>query len=297
MSKSSIRTHMYVDLQEFYKANIKDFYEIFPSEQEILVYFKKLANLSHNAVDDFYDILLFYKSMKSSKDNPSKFIMIVSLIEKLTSQGNYLSFSEWLNEQNIVGKIDKRAILRLWHQYNNIFGCSSKFRRFFKGDFLDKAEKISLLQSVKFFVKCEDGKNHLMPMFCYDTSHCYFREPFISCPIFNNLEKDDCLICNNISKLKKGLDELAEFLYYMRNMYAHNALLPRLAPPLETVTHKDGATLTMTTMTFCIYKFKRRKVNYIGWIFVELSVLHLESILNKKFKTLLDNYLTAKQSY
>jgi hypothetical protein len=291
---------MQVNGRDFIKENFQCFKDAFTSEQEMLDYWKKFSIVSKpngSSLEEFYDIALFYKAMKLTKDDSTKLIMITSIIEKLNSENDYRTFAEWINEQKIEVGRNKKDIKRLWSAYNDQFGCSSKFRNFFKGKYLTKKEKVTLLQSVKFYVERDSKSPYLMPMFCYDKNYCYFRNTLSSCPIsLSNFDKDDCPICSDDKKLKKGLGELAEFLYYMRNKFVHDACLPRLAPPLKPVKHKDGATLTMTTFNYVHYKFKRKKPEYVGWICVELNVMDIEQILNRNFKNLLENYVSSRKS-
>jgi hypothetical protein len=162
-------------------------------------------------------------------------------------------------------------------------------------NYLTKEEKVKLLQSIQFYPTLENGtiSSHLMPMFCFDKNHCYFEQPFLSCPL-RNYDKDDCPVCKDKEKLKKGLNDFAAFLYTMRNNFVHNAHLPPLAPPLEPIVHKGGATMSMSTATHIHHKFTRRRPNYDGWILLDLSVNHLEKILNRNFKKLLDKYVETR---
>ena len=297
-------TNMMVNLKGFVKENFQYFKEVYDSEQEMLEYWKKFSDVpkpNKSAINEFYDISSFYKAMKLTKDDFIKLIMITSLVERLNSDKDHKKFPEWLDDQGKVEKAcNKKEIKRLWGAYNEEFGCSSKFRNFFKGKYLTKEEKVTLLKSVSFYTTLDDGgkSSHLMPMFCYDKNYCYFREPFISCPLSPlNYNKDDCPICKDVKKLEIGLDEFAEFLYSMRNNFAHDAHMPTLAPPLEPVVHEGGATMSMSMFAYTHYKFKRRKKpDYLGWICIDLNVNYIEKILNRNFKKLLENYVEVRKA-
>lgn len=107
-------------------------------------------------------------------------MMTISLIEKLTSKEDYITFSDWLKRdeysQDIQEDIERtshplcyaqiqKACNKKFNEYNEAFGCSQRFRNFFaEQKYITKKEQMNLLRSISYYPK--DGKqtSHV-PMF------------------------------------------------------------------------------------------------------------------------------------
>jgi len=275
------------------------FKEIYNSEDEMLNYglkFQQTYKEYMKAFDEFFGISEFFrviqlltKSKNESKkdswtyhyekrEDALSLIMMISLIEKLCSEKDFVPFHEWIREKGLeCGKIRK-----IWEEYNKDFGCSHKFRNFFAGqEYLEIGEQIKLLRSIRYFVKDKDSKTAFMPMFCYDDARCKIEYCLtldnVKCPAFKN------------GKLRKdGLKEFAKFLYTLRNRFVHDAHLFRLSE--ESAQLGTSYVGDYISYEFCYIK----KPPYAGAVMLNLSPFDLKKILDKNFKKLLDNYIKAR---
>ena len=232
--------------------------------------------------------------MKIVKPDFLKLIMLISLIEKLNSKSAFLTFPEWLKKIEKEDEVcNKKTVRKVYAKYEEEYGCSSKFRNFFQ-KYLTKKEKVKLLESIRYYVKSntDSSSSNLVPMFCFEENVCRLA-PYHSCPM-QNYDTKDCPICKDEKALKKSLNEFAEFLYTLRSNFVHNAIIFDLASP-QSVTHSNGVTMDMALATYIQYHFKKiNRPEYKGNILLELTANHLESILSRNFKRLLDNYITNR---
>ena len=284
-------------IRQSINRNFKHFKEIFNSELEMYDYFLRFKKIHEDPEDAYYELFSlsdYYRAMKIVKPDFLKLIMLISLIEKLNSKSAFQTFPEWLKKTEIeYEKCNKKKIRKIYATYEEEFGCSSKFRKFFQ-KYLTKKEKIELLESIRFYIKLDtDSKSSkLVPMFCFKENVCRLA-PYYSCPR-QNYDRKDCPICENEKTLKKSLDEFAEFLYALRSNFVHNAIIFDLASP-KSVTHHNGVTMDMGLATYIQYRFRKiKRPEYKGTIFLELTANHLENILNRNFKKLLNNYITNR---
>lgn len=285
--------------KETIQKSFRLFKGIYDSDQEMYEYFLKFQRIYETPENAFYEIFTlseYYRAMKIVKTDVLKIIMITSLIERLNSEKDFITFPEWLRkndkETNIV---TKKTIRQIYSEYEKEYGCSGKFRSFFQ-NFLTKKEKIKLIQSVRFFPRLKSGLNspNLFPLFCFEESRCR-PPPVQSCPLVS-YDKQDCLICNDAKELKKVLDEFAEFLYTLRSKFVHDARMFALASP-KSVTHDNGVTISMGLWTYVDYSYRKlKKPKYKGGLFLDLNALHLEKVLEHNFKKLLDNFVALRES-
>ena len=286
-------------IKEYITKKFCLFQGIYDSDQEMYSYFLKFERIYGTPENAFYEIFTlseYYRAMKLEKSDVLKIIMITSIIERLYSKKDFVTFPEWLRKIEKESDIESNKTIRqIYDDYEKENGCSSKFRRFFQ-DFLTKKEKIELIQSIRFFPRLKSGLNspNLFPLLCFEESRCR-PPPIQSCPLVN-YDKQDCLICNNDKELRKVLDEFAEFLYTFRSKFVHDARMFGLASP-ESITHDNGATISMGLWTYVDYSFRKLdKSKYEGGIMLDLNARHLEGILEHNFKKLLDNFVSLRES-
>ncbi len=274
----------------FVKENFMFFKEIYSSEKEMLEYglkFQQTGDIK-KAFLEFYTISEFYRALKLVRDGFVRLIMIISLVERLSSKRDYVEFSNWVK----MAKADDMKVLEAWRKYNEDeeFGCSRKFRDFFKNrSYLSKNEQISLLQSIKYY-SIREGKRMTSPLFCYQeecgkgTRDCVFHygkplgRDLTSLMSYEDNEFvrygiEDCPLFRDDKLLNKNMNEFATFLYVMRNKFVHNATLFHLSEEFH------GSTSFM--VDYMEYDFRHiKKPNFKGTIVLTLSPDNLEK-LNK----------------
>ena len=251
--------------------------------------------------------------------------MTISLIEKLTSKEDYITFSDWLKRdeysQDIQEDIERtshplcyaqiqKACNKKFNEYNEAFGCSQRFRNFFaEQKYITKKEQMNLLRSISYYPK--DGKqtSHV-PMFCYSDNQCGGKDCFdkkneIMCrgnDCFDELKcikkefgclyvKDDkCPVYRSDQKLKKAIKEFANFLYTIRNNYVHNAQIFTLSSNDERYFN------TPALLDYIVnYRFRdKKKKPFTGCIEIRLDPQDVINIVNRNFKTLLNEYVVVR---
>lgn len=291
-------------LEEFVKKDFLFFKEIYSSEEEMLEYgfkFKQIFTTFERAFDEFYNISEFYRALKligSNNDTKSetiadffkpkknrvdfiKLIMIISLIEKLSSGKDFIEFSEWIK----LNKLENEKVLRAWNKYNKEHGCSHKFRNFFQNeDYLTKKEQLALLRSVSYYVSNNDNSLTDVPLFCYDAPKCGKRR--FGCKF---VADEECAALNNGKVLKDGIKEFANFLYEMRNKFVHDASMISLS--------EEFMGETSYLYDYIPYRLRYlKRPSYKGFVGLKLSAQNLENILNRNFKKLLDNYIEIRKA-
>jgi len=300
MSKKPTPEEFWTD---FVKRDFQFFKGIYSSEKEMLDYGLKLQKIGDTtkAFLELYSISEFYITLKSVQDGFVKLIMIISLIERLASNKDYVDFSTWLKANESENGNARKA----WNNYNDRdgYGCSHKFRNFFKNpDYLTKSEQISLVQSVKFYSKYK-GKRVSAPLFCYqekcgrgnrDCVFHYDQKPVLHALSMNGEEDEyfrygieDCPLFQDGKLLNKTLNELANFIYQMRNKFVHNATLFHLA--------KKSQGFPSLMIDYIEYDFRHiREFKFKGTILLELSSEKLEEFLNRNFKKMLESYIASR---
>lgn len=264
------------------------FAEVYSSEKEMLQYclkFQQIHKTLKRAFEEFFTLSEFYRAMKLMKSDFTKVIMITSIIEKLSSKEDFIEFSEWVSKKEKEDTLRCRGIQKVWNEYKKDFGCSGKFRSFFR-DYLTEREQLELLVSVSYYVRIDDnGSPSLVPLFCYDRKVCKPKKHVCAfgfvdenCPAF----KDEKI-------LKNGIKEFADFLYNLRNRFVHAAHMFGLSG--------EAFGTTALLATYVPYKFRYiKRPSYNGNVVLRLSGKKLEEILNRNFKELLSDYITMRKS-
>jgi len=276
------------------KINYLMFQDIYSSEDEFHNYYLKFLNMYKKPERAFYELTnlsRYFLTMKTTEQNNLKTIMFISLIERLNSDKDFITFPEWVSKKEL-NKSSIKEIKKFYNDYEKEYGCSSKFRAFFQ-EYLTKEEKIQFIKAIKYYPKLSDGSDsHNLFPFCFKENNC--RPCFQSCPLVN-YEKEDCLIGKDEDKLKKTLNELAEFLYYYRSKFVHEARIFGLS---ETkLINLKGDSMSFSPLDYVDYKFRKlKKAKYEGLIIVNLNAKMLENVLERNFKKLLDNFIKVRES-
>jgi hypothetical protein len=316
--------------------------EIYGSKEEMLRFGLKFQQIYRDykiAFNEFYSINQFYLILKNIFKNkklhndfldfsaPNQqsedihaLMMTISLIEKLTSQEDYLTFPEWLKKgessqdpKEKIGRANtfcysqfRKACSEKFREYNETFGCSHRFRNFFvEQKFITKKEQMQLLKSISYYP--QDGKqtSHV-PMFCYSDNECGGKDCFnkkneIMCrgnDCFNEstcvrrelgclyIKEENCPAYLSDQKLEKAIKEFANFLYTLRNRYVHNAHIFSLSSNDERCFH------TPALLDYIVnYRFRDdKKKPFTGCIVIRLDPQDLINIVNRNFKELLNQY-------
>jgi len=277
------------------KINYLMFQDIYFSQDEFHNYYSKFLNIykkPERALYELANLSRYFLTMKTTEQNNLKTIMFISLIERLNSDKDFITFPEWISNKEL-NKASIKEINKFYNDYKKEHGCSSKFRAFFQV-YLTKEEKIQFIKSIKYYPKLSDGSDsHNLFPFCFEENNC--RPSYLqSCPLVN-YEKEDCLICKDEDKLKKTLNELAEFLYYYRSKFVHEARMFGLSEP--KLGNLDGASMSFSPLDYVNYKFsKLKKPKYEGLIIVDLNAKMLENVLERNFKKLLANFIKVRES-
>ena len=273
--------------EDFVKRYFRLFNEIYGSEKEMLQYcikFQQIYKTPRRAFEEFLTLSEFCRAMKLMKIDFIKVIMITSIIEKLSSKEDYIEFLEWVSKKEKEGTLTCRDIKKVWNEYNKDFGCSWKFRSFFR-DYLTKREQLELLISVSYYVRIDDNRSpSLVPLFCYDKKVCKPKKlvcafGFIdeNCPAF----KDEKI-------LKDGIKEFADFLYNLRNRFVHDAHMFGLS--------EEAFGNTALLVTYVPYKFRYiKRPLYNGNVVLRLSGKKLEEILDRNFNKLLSKHIAMRK--
>jgi hypothetical protein len=292
------------ELEEFVKTHFLFFKKVYSSEGEMLEYglkFEQVFKSFKRAFNEFYSISEFYRALKligSNDDAKSetiadlltlkksnvdfiKLIMIISLIEKLSSGKDFMEFSEWTK----VNKLENEKILSAWNTYNKEHGCSHKFRNFFQNeDYLTKREQLALLRSVSYYVRNKDKSLTDVPLFCYDALKCGKRR--FGCKFVGD---EECPALKEEKILKDGIKEFANFLYEMRNRFVHDANMINLSEEF-----RGEASFLYDYVPYKLRYLKRPSYN--GFVGLKLSAQNLENILGRNFKKLLNNYIDLRKA-
>lgn len=291
-------------LDEFVKTHFPFFKEIYDSEGEMLEYglkFKQIFTTFERAFNEFYTISEFYRALKligsnynaksetiadlltleKSKTDFVRLIMIISLIEKLSSGKDFIEFSEWTK----LNRLENEKVLTAWNTYNKEHGCSHKFRNFFQNeDYLTKSEQLALLRSVSYYVRNKDKTLTEVPLFCHDAPKCGKKR--FGCKF---VADEECRALKEEKVLKDGIKEFANFLYEMRNRFVHNANMINLSEEF-----RGEASFLYDYVPYKLRYLKRPSYN--GFVGLKLSAKNLENILNRNFKKMLNNYIDMRKT-
>lgn len=150
----------------------------FESRDEFNNFIEKLSDTSN-----FLSCAVFYKEALRQKRADIKLMMIISVIEAINSEEEFIDFREWCDRQKEIKLVDydsfKELLKHLKEEYHKIHGCKQKTLTFFENYIL------------------EDDK---------DTLISYFKT-----------EK------NIYTENKLSFKEIVDLLYIMRNNFLHLA--------------------------------------------------------------------------
>ena len=274
--------------EDLVKKDFRFFKDVYDSEKEMLEYclkFQKIHKPLWRAFEEFFSLSEFYRAMKMMKNDFIKLLMITSLIEKLSSKKDFTEFSEWVSEKEKEGMLEGKRIQKIWEEYNEDFGCSGKFRRFFLNpEYLSKKEQITLLKSICYFLRNDDSSIFLVPLFCYSKKVCGLKDH--GCEYESYTE---CSAFREEKILKKGIKEFANFLYNLRNKFIHDAHLFGLSSEIMGTTS--------FSLYYVPYKFRYiKRPSYKRRVVIRLSGKKLEEILNRNLKKLLNTYIAMRET-
>ncbi|MCJ7559257.1 hypothetical protein MUO79_01400 [Candidatus Bathyarchaeota archaeon] len=281
--------------QDFIKKNFSSFREIYATKEEMLGYcgkFRQIYKDSEDASSEFLVLHKFYMAMRKMENSLVKLIMITSLIERLNSREDYTDFLNWYCK-NKESKLANKDLKKLWKEYNDKFGCSGKFRRFFKNkEYLTKENQLVILRSIITFTRKGNGQYSRIHPFCYEktcpqvlsSSTCPFKKS-----ILYECDYPKCSLGGDSQKLGKRIGYFADFLYEIRNHFVHDAKMFSL----PTGTAKFDWDKNLIHLR---YKFPCEKSATEKRILCCLGAKQLEQILNRNFKKLIDSYITSRES-
>jgi len=110
------------DLEKTVDTNFPFFVNIFCSKDEMTEYWNKFSEIGDEltifTISQFY---VFLKQIEERKYDSLRLIMLASIIEKLNSKEDYLTFPEWISKENKKEELKKRGV-SLWDEYNKIYG-------------------------------------------------------------------------------------------------------------------------------------------------------------------------------
>jgi len=269
------------------KEYFRFFNEVYSSEKEMLEYclkFQQIYQTPMRAFEEFFSLSQFYRAMKLMEDDFAKLIMIISLIEKLSSKKDYIDFGEWVSIKRKENPSWNETIEKAWSSYNEEFGFSHKFRNFFRNPkYLNETEQLELLKSVYYYIKNADNSYSLVSLFCYDEEVCRS----VKTPCLFRLDKN-CPAFKDKEIVKDGIKEFADFLYRLRSKFVHDALMFGLSG--------EAFGTTALLVTYVPYRFRYiKRPSYDGNVVLRLSGKKLEEILNSNFKKLLSEYIAMRK--
>ncbi|MCL5950007.1 MAG: hypothetical protein M1490_05975 [Candidatus Bathyarchaeota archaeon] len=137
------------------------------------------------------------------------------------------------------------------------------------------------MSSISHYFKDDNDIWQSAPLFCYDKERCGG-----SC-IDKNCQ---CNILTDERIKEQSLKELANFLYELRNRFAHNAQMSLSSLKFEEYSVKS------TLADYINYEFRYKRKKFRGTILVKLSALDIKRIIDANFKKLLEDYLDNRLS-
>jgi hypothetical protein len=271
---------------ELWIENVKKYFptfkEIYDSEKEMLDFglgFQRIYETFEKAFSELFSLSEFYLVFKTVENDFLKLVMMSSIIEKLSSKKDYITFSQWLS-QTKRNDIENNTNLLL-NEYNKTYGCSGKFRSYFQ-NYLSEKEQIELLTTIQVF-ESVNGKDELVPLFCYDKNACSDKVNLCNRGyVFVN-----CTALNKKKIAREGIKEFSDFLYSLRNKFVHDAHVFYFS--------EKASEEPIPFFTYIPYEFKHiKKPSYSGMVVLKLTVADLEKKLNRDFKKLLTNYIKMR---
>lgn len=272
---------------ELWIDTIKKYYptfnKIFQSEQDLIdcsLGFRQIYKDNGEAMFEFFSLSEYMLVLNSIKDDFVKLIMVTSVIKKLNSKKEYMTFTQWLSQRKQTEK--QENINKLWNDYNIDFGCSGKFRKYFQN--LKEQEQVELLTTIQFFQNV-NGNNEPVPLFCYDNKDCSDKVNLcVMGYVFPN-----CPVLNDKKRLNDSIKELSEFLYTLRNRFVHDAVMPHFSES----SHENTV---IPLLHYIPYEFKYiSQPNYSGNVWLRLRASDLENKVRRDFKSLLLNFIKTRK--
>lgn len=120
----------------------------FESRDEFNNFVKKLSDSSNT----FLTCAVFYNEALRQKRADIKLIMIISVIEAINSEEEFIDFKEWCDRQKEIELLDydsfKELLKHLKEEYHKIHGCKQKTLTFFENYIIEK-DKETLISYFK----------------------------------------------------------------------------------------------------------------------------------------------------
>ena len=268
------------------------FHTIFKDRGELIKYRMKFMDI--NSIEIFNGILrlirLHYKFNKIDVDknddlrvllDMNKLLFMTTIVEVLLSKEKHISFDKWLNK--VLSKENTKC-QKLWQDYIEIHGASKKFRTFFL-EFLNKDEQIKLMKNIQLFQKDEKGEIEVIPLCSYNSEDCNLSQ--FKCNY--DINQMNCPAYDNNKYMKKPLKECADFLYYIRSKFVHEAQLYLFPEPLQ-----KGFGGTSSSFNYIDYRFRNRG-QYNGLIKMDLFPSIFIHLVKIKLKKLMDTFIETKK--
>jgi len=287
--------------REFITKNFAFFKDVYQTKEEMLGYCEKFRGTHETlTVSDFLAIHEYYKTMRQMNNSTVKLVMIISLIEKLCSERKYVDFAEWLQEtehssENEHCKSKHKHCKKMWNEYNQEYGSSGKFQKFFENyKYVSRDEQIALVGSVETYIKKSNGSLSLVKLLCHEAT-CPEEKKEVDSNLGLVLahlgcDYQKCPLLEDDGKLKRGIGDFAGLLYEIRNRFVHNALLTQFPSGKMSRFNVESPVVSMKELRF--RKTKRRARTLRATI--AFGAEQLETILNYNFKQLLDAYVASK---
>jgi hypothetical protein len=247
--------------------NIDDLWTFFNIAQ--FCYFLDKIDESYNKANDYLRVLL----------DTDRLIMIASVIELLNSRETYKTFEKWIKQQK---KKEEHStdVIRLFKEYHKIHGAAEKFRNFFD-KFLTKDEKVHLMKSIQFWRKEERS---FLPLFCFKVGECNFRHSYCE---FDG-DKARCPIYASELRMRRGIEECANFLYALRSRFVHEAKLANFPRPLP-----KGVAGSSSLIDYVDYAFLNGR-HFRGTIKIDLFSSELVKIGRKYLTQMMSEYVKVR---
>jgi hypothetical protein len=255
--------------------------EYFDSKETFLEYWERFKQLkdakARQTLDNICQNIRLIKELEDSEfELPQQMALIVitSIIEALHTTVPFQNFGEWLSRHPMCKTMDCR---RLWGKYNEVFGCSHKFRKFFL-KYLTNYEKADLIRKIMIVI---DGATYVP--FCYQGEVCKISDEYENSDFYTpqckfTVNSGDCTLIKNERKMKNVLRKFCNFLYSLRRQFLHEGRLSFFI----TKIHSKLPVLAIHDVV------KTRE--HTGWITNWLSTEFLLSLLKRNLQRMLGDY-------
>jgi hypothetical protein len=286
--------------REFIMKNFAFFKDLYQTKKEMLSYCEKFQGTRETlTISDFLAIHEYYKTMKQMNNSTVKLVMIISLIEKLCSERKYVDFAQWLKEREHSSeseycKSEHKCCRKMWNEYNQEYGSSGKFQKFFENQqYVTRDDQIALVRSVETYIKKSDGSLSLMNLLCHEAT-CPEEEKEVDSNLGRvrailGCDYQKCPLLEDDKKLKMGIGDFTGLLYEIRNRFVHNAVLTQFPSGKMSRFNVESHTISMKELRF---RKTERRARTLRATF-PYGAEQLETILNHSFKQLLDAYIAS----